>query len=105
MLKDGFAHAEDDIAARALREAHVEADRMLLATRSALAADGDLLDAEQRAAVEALLLKLESANASNDAATVEAATKALAAGTEPFAALRMNEGIRKALAGRRLEEV
>ena len=43
MLQDGFAHAEDDMAARALREAQVEAERMLLATRAALAADGALL--------------------------------------------------------------
>jgi hypothetical protein len=33
MLKDGFAHAEDDMAARKLREARVEAERMVLATR------------------------------------------------------------------------
>jgi molecular chaperone HscA len=36
-------------AARALREARVEAERMVLATRSALAADGVLLDSRQNA--------------------------------------------------------
>jgi molecular chaperone HscA len=45
MLKDGFAHADDDMAARKLREARVEAERMVLATRAALAADGGLLSA------------------------------------------------------------
>jgi len=44
MLKDGFASAETDMAARKLREAKVEAERMTLATHSALVADGDLLD-------------------------------------------------------------
>jgi molecular chaperone HscA len=105
MLKDGFSHAEEDIAARALREAHVEADRMLLATRSALAADGALLDEPQREAIRALLAALEEANRSQNVVAIEAATKALAEGTEEFAALRMNEGIRQALSGRRLEEV
>jgi len=105
MLKDGFAHAEDDIAARALREAHVEAERMLLATRSALAADGALLEAEPLAAIDALLLALEQARRSDDAAAIEAATKALADGTEHFAALRMNKGIRQALAGKTLDQV
>jgi molecular chaperone HscA len=105
MLKDGFAHAEDDIAARALREAHVEAERMLLATRSALAADGALLEAEPRAAIDALMLALEQANRAQDAAVIEAATKALADGTEHFAALRMNKGIRQALAGKTLDQV
>jgi molecular chaperone HscA len=105
MLKDGFAHAEDDIAARALREAQVEAERMALATRAALAADGALLEPEPRAAIDALLIALDQLRGTTDAAAIEAATKALAAGTEHFAALRMNRGIRQALAGRRLEDV
>jgi molecular chaperone HscA len=105
MLKDGFAHAEGDIAARALREARVEAERMALATRAALAADGDLLQAEPRAQVDALLIALDQVRQGDDAAAIEAATQALAAGTEHFAALRMNRGIRQALAGKRLDEI
>ncbi len=60
MLKDGFASAEGDMQARKLREARVEADRMTLATRSALAADGDLLDAGQAEAIEHLLHALSA---------------------------------------------
>jgi len=40
---------------------------------------------------------------SNDAAAVEAATKALAEGTEAFAAMRMNDSIRKALSGKSIK--
>jgi molecular chaperone HscA len=105
MLKDGFAHAEDDIAARALREAQVEAERMLLATRAALAADGALLEAEPRAQIDGLLIALDQLRTGTDTAAIEAGTKALADGTEHFAALRMNRGIRQALAGRRLDEI
>jgi molecular chaperone HscA len=105
MLKDGFAHAEDDMAARALREARVEAERMVLATRAALQADGDLLTAAERDAIEALIADAQHHAASADAGAIDAAVKALATGTEAFAALRMNQGIRQALAGRRLEEV
>ena len=43
MLTESFSSAEADMQARSLRESQVEAERMLLATRSALAADGDLL--------------------------------------------------------------
>ena len=105
MLKDGFAHAEGDIAARALREARVDAERLSLATRAALAADGALLSADERAAVEALAADAECAGQGDDTATIEAALEALAAGTEAFAAARMNQGIRQALAGRRVEDV
>ena len=36
---------------------------------------------------------------------IEAATKALADGTEAFAAMRMNRGIQQALAGKNIETV
>ena len=42
---------------------------------------------------------------SDDADAIEAATKTLAEGTDEFAARRMNKGIRRALAGRKLDEI
>jgi molecular chaperone HscA len=105
MLKDGFAHADDDMAARKLREARVDAERMVLATGAALAADGALLSADERAAVEALVESTRRTASGDDADAIEAAVEALAEGTEAFAAARMNQGIRQALAGRSVEEI
>jgi molecular chaperone HscA len=105
MLKDGFAHAEADMAARSLREAQVDAERMILATGSALAADGALLSESERAAVQALIEATRRSAAVADAHAIEAAVEALATGTEAFAAARMNQGIRQALAGRRLDDI
>jgi molecular chaperone HscA len=105
MLNDGFAHAEQDMAERGLREARVDAGRMVLATRSALAADGSLLDDDERMAIDALVERAALAAKGTDRAAIEAATEALAAGTEAFAAARMNEGIRRALAGKSLDQI
>ena len=105
MLKDSFTHAETDMQARALREARVEAERMVLATRSALAADAALLSDNERREIDALITSTEETAKGDDAAAIDAAVKALATGTEGFAAARMNQGIRQALSGRRLEEV
>jgi molecular chaperone HscA len=105
MLQDSFTTAEADMKARALVEARVDGDRMRLATQSALAADGDLLSAAQRADIDALLAAVVAAQPLQDAARIEAATQALAKGTEAFAALRMNRGIQKALAGKNVETV
>jgi molecular chaperone HscA len=105
MLQEGFASAETDMQERALREARVDAERMLLATRAALAADGDLLPASERAAIDAAMSALERSREGSDAAAIDAAVEALARSTEGFAAERMNRGIRQALAGRRIEEV
>ncbi len=105
MLKDGFAHAEDDMAARSLREAQVDAERMVLATRAALAVDAALLSADEQTTLHALIASTEATAQSGNAAAIEAAVKALAEGSENFAAARMNQGIRQALAGRRIEDV
>ncbi len=105
MLQDSFATAQQDMQARALVEARVDADRLLLATNSALAADGDLLAADERTAIDALMAALRTASTGDDAAAIEAASEALAKGTENFAAERMNRGIQQALSGKKLEEV
>ena len=105
MLQDSFSTAEQDMRARALAEAQVDADRMVLATQSALAADGDLLSSGERVQVDQLTAELVQARVHGDAAAIEAATQALAKGTEGFAARRMNRGIQKALAGKNIESV
>jgi molecular chaperone HscA len=104
MLRESFTTAEADMKVRALTEARVDAERMLLATQSALDADGHLLQPQERREIDALMASLRATvQASDDAAVVEAAVQALAKGTEAFAAERMNEGIRKALSGKNLE--
>ena len=106
MLQEGFATAQADMAARALVEARVEADRMLLATQSALHADGDLLNDAQRADIDQAMVGLRALlEASSDAAQIDAATEDLAKRTEGFAAARMNKGIAQALAGQKLENI
>ena len=105
MLQAGFAHAAGDMAARKLREARVEAERMVLATRAALAADAALLEAGEREAIEQLLRATETTAEGGDADAIDDAVKALAEGTEAFAAARMNQGIRRALAGRAIDQV
>lgn len=105
MLKESFSTAEADMQARSLRESRVEAERMLLATRAALAADADLLSADERLAIDELMQSVETVREGDDHHAIDAAVEALAKGTEAFAAERMNRSIHQALAGRRVEEV
>jgi molecular chaperone HscA len=105
MLEDSFKTAEVDMRARALREAQVEAQRIIEATNAALGADGELLDEAERAQVDALIAALAQVAQGEDAGAIEAATKALSEGTDEFAARRMDKGIKRALAGKRLDEI
>jgi molecular chaperone HscA len=105
MLGEGFGHAEEDMAARALREAQVDADRLLAAIATALAADGGLLSPAERATIERASSELRAARAGADRFAIEDALKTLSQATEEFAAERMNRGIKRALAGRRIEDL
>ena len=105
MLKESFGSADDDMKARALREQQVEAQRMLEATLAALASDGDLLSDDERNAIERLVANVSAHLQDDDAGVVRRATDALIAGTDDFAARRMDRSIRAALAGRAIEEL
>jgi molecular chaperone HscA len=103
MLQDSFAHAADDMAARALAEAQVEADQVTTATRAALAADGDLLTVDERAAIDAALAEVAHCRAGADHHALVAATHALNRATGDFAARRMDRGVARALTGQRID--
>ena len=105
MLQDSFSTAQADMQMRAVVEARVDAERLLLATDSALDADGSWLDAVDRETIDGAMQAVRDVLTSPDAGAIEAATKALAAATEAFAAQRMNRGIAQALAGKHIETI
>jgi len=105
MLEESFKTAETDMRARALREAQVEAERLVEATHAAIAADAELLDDAERAQIDTLAAELATLSKGDSTQQIEDATKALSAATDEFAARRMNKSIRRALAGRKLDDV
>ena len=105
MLQDSYSAAEGDMKMRALREEQVEAERILLASQSALDADGDLLSTDERAAIAELMDSLRQTARGEDQAAIKAAVDALGKGTEDFAARRMDRSVRTALAGKKLDQI
>lgn len=105
MLQDSFKSADIDVKLRALREEQVEAERILLATQSALDADGILLSDAERAEVVTLMDAVRQQVHGSDHDAIKVAVEALAHGTDEFAARRMDKSVRSALAGKRLDEL
>lgn len=99
MLYDSLDNAEADMTLRLLTEARVEARRSLLALEAALARDGSLLSAEERAAIDAARAAVEAAMAGESRDEINAAAEALETLSKPFAERRMDRGIREALSG------
>ncbi|WP_315538584.1 Fe-S protein assembly chaperone HscA [Eikenella corrodens] len=105
MLSDSISHAGGDAAARARAEAVVEAESLIDAVEAALELDGDLLDESSLAAIRAQIATLQSLLPEAEANPIRNATAALAAGTDDFAAKRMDRNIQRALTGQRVEDM
>jgi molecular chaperone HscA len=105
MLKDSFSHAADDAKRRALREQQVEAQRLLEAIDAALREDAHLLEEAERASVDAAVARLKAVVEGDDKAAIDSAMHQLSHTTEDFAARRMDQSVKRALAGKKLEEL
>ncbi|MCW9039981.1 MAG: Hsp70 family protein, partial [Rhodospirillales bacterium] len=99
MLRDSMVHAKDDMAARLLSEARVEGSRVLNAVISALRADGDLLDDQERGKVEGFAKALAEAIDGTDREVIDERVGELDRATQEFASRRMDRGINAALSG------
>ncbi|MDE2371488.1 MAG: Fe-S protein assembly chaperone HscA [Burkholderiales bacterium] len=118
MLQDALASADTDAAARMLREAEVDARRLLDATEAALHEDGTrLLQPREQlkilVAMQAVADVLEQcAEDEGDLAQqrvlrtqLRDATEALNRATTPFAGLRMDARVSQALSGQRVDQL
>jgi molecular chaperone HscA len=102
MLRDSFEHAREDMHARALAEQRVDGQRLIEATRAALASDSQLLTPEEKSSIDAAIASLEKLLPGTDHRAIKKAVEGLNHATEGFAARRMDEGIKRALAGRKV---
>lgn len=106
MLLDALDHGEEDFEARRLADAKVEGSRMALATQKALAADADLLTADERVRVEAALSELRRAvQGATHVGSVQRSIDALDDATHEWAGRRMNRAIQSAIGGRSVEAI
>jgi molecular chaperone HscA len=106
MLQDAIGASKDDLLLRSLREAQVDARRMLDATESAMAADAALLSAAEISAIRQAMFKVgDMLETEAPLDELRAATASLGAVTDEFAARRMNASISQALAGRTMDSL
>ena len=106
MLQDGFSHAADDVQDRALREELVDAKRLIEAVDAALAEDQHLLDDDELDVIKRKLKALKGlVGSAQDTQVLRRSVESLSKATDDFAARRMNESIKKALSGKKIEEI
>ena len=99
MLRQSMEHAAEDMTARLLTEAKVEAERVLFALDAALKSDGDLLSAAARGDIETAVAAVRRTLQGEDRDAIAAAVEALDKATVEFAGQRMDRGMQNALRG------
>ncbi len=105
MLQDSLAHAKDDAINRALTEAKVEARRLIEATEAALAEDPHLLSEAETAKIKVAIEKLRETTAGDNRRLINLAMDDLGYETQEFAHRRMDQSIKRALAGRKVDDL
>jgi molecular chaperone HscA len=103
MLQTSFSTAKQDKEARALREAQVDAQRLIEAISAALEQDGHLLDAQELDQIKQPLEALKSL--AQDADAIVKAIDVLNEASQAFAARRMDASIKQAFAGQDLNSL
>jgi molecular chaperone HscA len=105
MLKAGFSAAKEDMQMRALREAQVDAQRLLEALNTALLEDGQLLTTDERQQVEVAMDALRTTCGGKDLDALRDRTTALSNLTDDFAARRMDLAVQRALKGQTINDI
>src|SRR5690606_5714747 len=105
MIQSSMTNAKEDMAARMLREQQVEADRVLEALSSALAADGALLNEQERTRLDDAMEALRIARNGTDTGAIEKAIGAVEKASDDSAARRMYDSIHKALSGNKFDDM
>ncbi|KGJ99240.1 MULTISPECIES: Fe-S protein assembly chaperone HscA [unclassified Pseudoalteromonas] len=106
MLKESMSNAKGDMQVRMLKEQQVEALRVIEAMEASLAADGDLLEPEQLAALKVEINELAKVRESaQDPSEIKAAIEKMDNASSDFAALRMDASIKKALTGQSVDNI
>lgn len=105
MLVDSFEHAESDLRKRALLEQRIEAERILAALDAALDQDGQLLSDEERQPLMEARAALMAAKQGLDHRLIADCISALDKVSADFAQRRMNAGLGRAVAGKKVSSL
>ncbi len=105
MLKDSMEHAKDDAINRALKEAIVEAQRMIEATEAAMKEDPHLLNEAETAKIKETIAKLAETMKGDNRRLINIAMDDLGYETQAFAHRRMDQSIKKVLSGRKVDDI
>ena len=105
MIEDSFKFAADDVSARKLIEARLDAEALLKTTEKSLAEAGDLITANEAEGIRKALSQLATAKDGTDARTIRARMAELEQAAKQLNVVMLNDSLKKSLQGKKVTEV
>jgi len=105
MITASMTNAKEDIQARMLREQQIDAVRMMEALETAMTEDNAIVLDEERVVIEQAIEQLKQVTQGTDGQAIKQAIKNLDDTSQPFAARRMENSIKRALTGHSVDKV
>ncbi|MGQ0667623.1 MAG: molecular chaperone DnaK [Nitrospiraceae bacterium] len=105
MIEDSFKFATDDVNARKLIEARLDAGALITTTEKSLSEGGHLVPQEQVAAVRAVLSSLAAAKDGTDLRAIRAAMADLEQAARGLTIAMLDDSLKRGLQGKKISEL
>jgi molecular chaperone DnaK len=105
MIEDSFKFAAEDISARKLIEARLDAEALIKTTEKSLADAGSLIPTEEFDAIRSALARLSAAKTGSDARAIRARMAELEQEANHLNVVMLDESLKKSLHGKKVTEV
>jgi molecular chaperone DnaK len=105
MIEDSFKFAQQDVDARKLIEARLEAGALMTTTEKSLADGGKLIGQEEAAAIRNRLSLLKAATDGNDPKAIRARMADLEQAAKPLSVAMLDDSLKRSLKGKKVSEV
>jgi len=105
MIEDSFKFAQEDVSARKLIEARLDAAALFTTTEKSLAEGGTLIGEKDAATVRVALAALNAAKEGNDPKAIRARMAELEEAAKPLSVAMLDNSLKRGLQGKKVSEV
>ena len=105
MIEDSFKFAQEDVSARKLIEARLDAGALFTTTEKSLAEGGKLIAEKDAAAVRVALAALSAAKEGSDPKAIRARMAELEEAAKPLSVAMLDNSLKRGLQGKKVSEV
>jgi molecular chaperone DnaK (HSP70) len=105
MIEDSFKFAQEDVTARKLIEARLDAGALLATTEKSLSEGGRLIGPEAITAIRAAVATLTTTKDGNDPKAIRARMADLEQAAQPLSVAMIDDSLKRSLQGKKVSEV